>query len=167
MRPGLTLVNTNFSAEDASPSGSITINNTQDGPGPKSTLDPPWLDTIHIRTYGHLFLAAMGMLTLTLTAIIANLLVIVIFFKHRRLRRCKNVYLVGLSLADLGVGLCMPLGLADEMLTTWAPASVLCRVYLVIRDSLLFISLLTVVQCSSIEFDGRLLLSGAWGWMIQ
>ncbi|PVD35114.1 hypothetical protein C0Q70_06395 [Pomacea canaliculata] len=108
---------------------------------------PSWT-TAPSRGYLHLLMAAAGMVTLTLTAVIANLLVILIFVKHRRLRRCKNVYLVGLSLADLGVGLVMPVALADEMLQDWAPSGVGCKCYLVIRDSLLFISLLSVVQVS-------------------
>lgn len=105
------------------------------------------------RGYLHLLMAAAGMVTLTLTAVIANLLVILIFVKHRRLRRCKNVYLVGLSLADLGVGLVMPVALADEMLQDWAPSGVGCKCYLVIRDSLLFISLLSVVQVRQASFS--------------
>ncbi|KAK7492266.1 hypothetical protein BaRGS_00016563, partial [Batillaria attramentaria] len=107
------------------------------------------------RGYAHLLAAATGMVTLTLTAIVANVLVIVIFVKHRRLRRCKNVYLVGLSLADLGVGLVMPVALADEMLQGWAPEGVMCRVYLVIRDSLLLISLLSILQSHSIRLTNN------------
>ena len=116
---------------------------------PPPTLSLPTAVTAG-RSFVHLLAAAVGMLTLTLTATIANILVMVIFFKHRRLRRCKNVYLVGLSVADLGVGLCMPLGMADEMLSRWAPGGVPCRLYLVVRDSLLFISLLTVLQVTSL-----------------
>ena len=64
-------------------------------------------------------LLAIPMVTITVTSIVANVVILTMFVTRRGLRRTKNVNIASLAVADLLVGLCMPVVMSKDLHRSW------------------------------------------------
>lgn len=89
---------------------------------------------------------AIPLVLLAVSTVTFNMLVLWMFKMKRSLRSCKNIYLASLALADLLIGLCMFLAIFQQLKTKgdWLPLF-WCRFYLILRQSALYVSLLSLV----------------------
>ncbi|CAG5115165.1 unnamed protein product [Candidula unifasciata] len=83
---------------------------------------------------------------LAFSTVVFNLMILWMFKVKRSLRSCKNIYLASLAIADLLIGLCMFLAIVQQLKghVKWLPMFS-CRLYLVLRQSALYVSLLSLV----------------------
>lgn len=102
------------------------------------------------RHFGKDFLIAWGktvpLVVLAFSTVVFNLTVLWMFKVKRSLRSCKNMYLASLALADLIIGFCMFLAIIQQLKgnSHWLPWF-WCRLYLILRQSGLYVSLLSLV----------------------
>ena len=88
-------------------------------------------------------------IVLTLVTLIGNGLVIVMFVRSKQLRKCKNIYIVSLAMADFLIGCTMPIYILEEIgVPLWTLQGTLCRVFLMFKYSLFYISLLSIMLIS-------------------
>lgn len=98
----------------------------------------------------HTFLLAWAktvpLVFLAFSTVVCNLVILWMFKVKRSLRSCKNIYLASLAVADLIIGLCMFLAIVQQLKGSikWLPVFS-CRLYLVLRQSALYVSLLSLV----------------------
>ena len=83
------------------------------------------------RQLGETAAAIALQLTIILTTIVGNSLVIISVFSHRPLRTVQNFFVVSLAVADLTVALfVLPLNVAYQLLNQWMLNSHLCQMWL-------------------------------------
>ncbi|CAG5128089.1 unnamed protein product [Candidula unifasciata] len=89
---------------------------------------------------------AIPLVFLAVSTVTFNMVVLWMFKMKKSLRSCKNIYLASLALADLLIGLCMFLAIFQQLKTKgdWLP-EFWCRFYLILRQSALYVSLLSLV----------------------
>lgn len=100
---------------------------------------------------------AVPLVFLAFCTITFNSVVLWMLKVKRSLRSCKNIYLASLALADLIIGLCIFLAIFQQLKShvEWLPLF-WCRCYLILRQSALYVSLLSLV-----------LITGDRWWSIQ
>ncbi|KAI8790242.1 5-hydroxytryptamine receptor 1A [Biomphalaria glabrata] len=92
------------------------------------------------------WLKAIPLVLLAFLTVTFNVVVLWMFKVKKSLRSCKNIYLASLAMADLIIGACMFLATVEQVKgrVEWLPF-ISCRVYLVVRQSALYISLLSLL----------------------
>ncbi|GAB1599268.1 histamine H3 receptor-like [Argonauta hians] len=95
------------------------------------------------------YLKVIPVIILTLVTLIGNGLVIMMFIRYKQLRKCKNIFIVSLAFADFLIGCTMPVyileGLGGRL---WPMHGPFCRLFLMFRYSLFYISLLSIMLIS-------------------
>ena len=99
----------------------------------------------HASNYFVTWAATVPMVTVSLVTLAANGTVLVMFALRPSLRRSKNAYIASLALADFLIGCYMPLVALEEVGLVRVGPGPLCRAYLTLRYSLLYVSLLSVL----------------------
>ncbi|KAK7113983.1 adenosine receptor A1-like [Littorina saxatilis] len=99
----------------------------------------------HVTNYFVTWAATVPMVTVSVVALAANGTVLVMFAIRPSLRRGKNAYIASLALADFLIGCYMPLVALEEVGLVTVEPGPLCKTYLTVRYSLLYVSLLSVV----------------------
>ena len=99
----------------------------------------------HASNYFVTWAATVPMVTVSLVTLAANGTVLVMFALRPSLRRSKNAYIASLALADFLIGCYMPLVALEEVGLVRVGPGPLCRTYLTLRYSLLYVSLLSVL----------------------
>ncbi|XP_005113193.1 uncharacterized protein LOC101858241 [Aplysia californica] len=95
------------------------------------------------RSFFEIWVSAVPMVAISLTTIVANGAILTMFLSRRGLRRCKNVYLASLALADFLVGLTMPYKMTRDLHRSW-DSGLGCRLYQTLRQSLMYVSFLSI-----------------------
>lgn len=99
----------------------------------------------HSSNFFAIFATTVPMITLSLVTLAANGTVLVMFAVRPSLRRGKNAYIASLAIADFLIGCYMPLAALEELDVLEIYPGVGCRVYLTLRYSLLYVSLLSIL----------------------
>ncbi|XP_076449506.1 uncharacterized protein LOC143285938 [Babylonia areolata] len=99
----------------------------------------------HVTNYFVTWAATIPMVTVSLVTLVANGTVLVMFAIRPSLRRGKNAYIASLAMADFLIGCYMPLVALEELGLVHVQSGALCRSYLTVRYSLLYVSLLSVL----------------------
>ncbi|CAI9715342.1 muscarinic acetylcholine receptor M5-like [Octopus vulgaris] len=95
------------------------------------------------------YLKVLPVITLTLITLIGNGLVTIMFIRYKQLRKCKNIFIVSLAFADFLIGCTMPVYILEELGgRLWSIQGPFCRVFLMFRYSLFYISLLSIMLIS-------------------
>ncbi|XP_061166507.1 probable G-protein coupled receptor No18 [Saccostrea echinata] len=94
-------------------------------------------------------LTLTGSSLLLIVAIIVNILahfvIASIFLKSRPFRQSRHFYILSVALSDFFTGMTIPFLILESMNSRWTLEPYLCPVFLVIRHSMMFISLLSVL----------------------
>ncbi|XP_050396827.1 muscarinic acetylcholine receptor M5-like [Patella vulgata] len=85
---------------------------------------------------------------LTSVTLVANGAVLLMFVVTKSLRRCRNIYIASLALADFLIGCTMPVSMLENVKPPWAPQGAWCQLHLIARHSLLYVSLLSILLIS-------------------
>ncbi|KAL8583326.1 hypothetical protein ACOMHN_057612 [Nucella lapillus] len=99
----------------------------------------------HVTNYFVTWAATVPMVTVSVVTLVANGTVLVMFAIRPSLRRGKNAYIASLAMADFLIGCYMPVVALEELDLVHVPRGALCRSYLTLRYSLLYVSLLSVL----------------------
>ncbi|XP_059147804.1 muscarinic acetylcholine receptor M3-like [Physella acuta] len=97
-------------------------------------------------TFLMVWLKAIPLVFLAFSTLSFNVIVLWMFKVKKSLRSCKNIYLASLAIADLIIGVCMFVATVQQLkgAVEWLPF-VWCRFYLVVRQSALYVSLLSLL----------------------
>ncbi|CAL1533968.1 unnamed protein product, partial [Lymnaea stagnalis] len=98
------------------------------------------------QTFLIVWLKALPLVLLAFSTVTFNTMVLWMFKVKKSLRSCKNIYLGSLAMADLIIGVSMFPAAVQQLKgqVEWLPF-VWCRVYLVVRQSALYVSLLSLL----------------------
>ncbi|KAH9507626.1 hypothetical protein Btru_053288 [Bulinus truncatus] len=98
------------------------------------------------QTFIVVWLKAIPLVLLAFLTVTFNVMVLWMFKVKKSLRSCKNIYLASLAMADLIIGGCMFVAAVEQVKgrVEWL-SFVSCRMYLVVRQSALYISLLSLL----------------------
>ncbi|XP_069113615.1 histamine H3 receptor-like [Argopecten irradians] len=92
-----------------------------------------------------LWLAAVPLIAMVVVNVLANGAIILIFIKKRCIRRCRNIYILSIAVADFLIGLSMPLSIVETLSRKWIFWPFSCWVFLMVRYSLFFISFISII----------------------
>nr|KAG5692998.1 hypothetical protein BaRGS_011634 [Batillaria attramentaria] len=85
------------------------------------------------------------MVTVAVVTLVANGTILTMFVLRKSLRKCKNIYIASLAAADMAIGMTVPAAALEQVEPDWVLEGFSCRVYLTLRCSLLYVSLLSIL----------------------
>ncbi|XP_064599438.1 5-hydroxytryptamine receptor 1A-alpha-like [Liolophura sinensis] len=91
---------------------------------------------------------AIPLMFLVLVTVTGNGTVIVMFFRMTKLRNFKNSFIANLAIADFLVGCTEPVSVLETVRGEWPSGIVGCHVFLVVRYSLCYMSLWSILFIS-------------------
>ncbi|XP_067651915.1 tyramine receptor Ser-2-like [Haliotis asinina] len=91
---------------------------------------------------------SIPMVSVTFMTLMANGTVLLMFILTRVLRKCKNIYIASLAMADFLIGCTMPIAMLQDLNPNWALVGCACKLSLTFRHSLLYVSLLSILLIS-------------------
>lgn len=92
-----------------------------------------------------LWIAAIPLIATVLVNLFANGAIILIYIRKRCIRRCRNIYILSIAVADFLIGLSMPLSIVETLSRKWIFWPFSCWVFLMVRYSLFFISFISII----------------------
>lgn len=95
--------------------------------------------------YLTVWISTIPLVALVVINMLANGAILIIFCKTKSIRKCRNIYILSLAVADLFIGLSMPFSIVETLNKRWILSQSLCSMYLVLRYSLFFISILNII----------------------
>lgn len=87
----------------------------------------------------------VALMTITVTA---NGIIIFMFIRTKTLQKCRNIYVMSLALADLLIGCTIPISIIETLHKQWMMNEAHCRLFLIVRYSFFFVSLLSMILIS-------------------
>ncbi|KAK7478199.1 hypothetical protein BaRGS_00030560 [Batillaria attramentaria] len=92
-----------------------------------------------------LWAVVLLMVTVAVVTLVANGTILTMFVLRKSLRKCKNIYIASLAAADMAIGMTVPAAALEQVEPDWVLEGFSCRVYLTLRCSLLYVSLLSIL----------------------
>ena len=109
------------------------------GAGPQTTQGAD--DSEQLRVW----LSAVPLVTLMIINVLANGAIILIFIRQKCIRRCRNIYILSIAVADFFIGLSMPFSIIETLNLRWTLWPLACWFFLMVRYSLFFISFISII----------------------
>ncbi|ESP02568.1 hypothetical protein LOTGIDRAFT_138181 [Lottia gigantea] len=109
---------------------------------------PNYGDSLQNTSFVVSWVQTIPLVLVTCVTLVANGAILVMFVTTKSFRRCRNIYIASLAMADFLIGCTMPLSIMESVYYPWSPIGVACHIYLIARHSLLYVSLLSILLIS-------------------
>lgn len=87
--------------------------------------------------------------------IVGNILVTIVFTRHKRMRSVTNLFLVNLAIADLSVvSVCMPITLGSYVYRDWVYGDIMCKLTPFLQGTAVCVSVLSLLVISMNRYYG-------------
>ncbi|XP_064640931.1 muscarinic acetylcholine receptor M3-like [Lineus longissimus] len=106
-----------------------------------SELEPPF-------DFILMWIIAVAVVALSLTTILGNLSVIVVYSMKKELQKFSNNFIISLAVADLFIGCLMPVNLVVTLSGHWPYHIDSCEVYVTIQAALCYVSFISILLVS-------------------
>ncbi|XP_062583976.1 histamine H3 receptor-like [Saccostrea cucullata] len=89
--------------------------------------------------------SSLLLIVATIVNILAHFVIALIFLKSRPFRQSRHYYILSVAFSDFFTGMTTPFLIVESMNSRWTLDPYLCPMFLVVRHSMMFISLLSVL----------------------